>query len=30
MIAGGKGTKEGRQTVFFTALDPLGDELDER
>ena len=27
--AGAKDTKEGRQTVFFTALDPIGDELDE-
>ena len=29
LVAGGKDTKEGRQTVFFTVLDRLGDELDE-
>ena len=29
LIASGKDTKEGRLTVFFTALDPLSDELDE-
>ena len=28
-IASGKDTKEGRQTVFFTALDPLRDDPDE-
>ena len=29
LIAGGKDTKEGQQIVFFSALDPLGDELDQ-
>ena len=29
LIAGGKDAKEGQQTVFFTALDPTGDEIDE-
>ena len=29
LIAGGKDTKEGRQTVFFTALDPMSDEQEE-
>ena len=29
LIAGGNDTKEGRQTVFFTALDPTGDETQE-
>ena len=29
LMAGGKGTKEGRQTVFFTARDPMGNEPDE-
>ena len=29
LIAGGKGTKGGWQTAFFTALHSLGDELDE-
>ena len=29
LIAVGKDTKEGRQSVFFTALDPLSDEPDE-
>ena len=29
LIAGGKDATKGRQTVFFTALDPLSDEPDE-
>ena len=29
MIAGGKDAKEGRQTVFFTALDSMNDEPEE-
>ena len=30
LIAAGKDTKESRQTVRFTALDPWSDELDEK
>ena len=29
LTAGGKDTKEGRHTVFFTPYDPLGDEAEE-
>ena len=29
LIAGGKDTKEGRQTVLFTALEPMSNESDE-
>ena len=29
LTASGRGTKEGRQTVFFTPLDPVGDEAEE-
>ena len=29
LIAGGMGIEEGRQTVFFTPLGPLGDETEE-
>ena len=29
LLAGGKDTKEGRETVFYTVLDPLGNEPDE-
>ena len=29
LIAGGNDTKEGRQTVFFSVVDPLGDEPDK-
>ena len=30
LISGGKGTKEGRQTVFFTPLDSFGEEAQEK
>ena len=29
LIAGGKDTKEGRQTVFFTAVDPMTDSQED-
>ena len=30
LIAGGRESREGRQTVFFTPLDPWRDEIEEK